>query len=113
MTSSSSGKQGETLSHKNACKEFGLAENEILDAIRQNKIQYIKSYAHGNPYFKLFRDEVKALALELRGSTYLEEQEIDFRLNKVTSEIRSLKLKLAKLEKEKLKLLKAKEAFKA
>ena len=30
-------KQGETLSHKNACKEFGFEEQEIIDAIKAGK----------------------------------------------------------------------------
>ena len=33
-------KQGETLSHKNACKEFGLEKSEIIEAIRKGKLQY-------------------------------------------------------------------------
>ena len=102
-------KQGETLSHKNACKEFGLTEKVIFDAIKQGKLQYKHNYAHGNPYFKLLRVEVKALALELCGSQYMEEQKLDYELKKVTREINSLKRKLSSLEKEKIKLTEAKE----
>ncbi len=72
-------KQGETLSHKNACKEFGLEENEVIEAMKAGKLQYKKNYAHGNPYFRLLRREVKALAIELRGENYLEKQEIEFK----------------------------------
>ena len=63
-------KQGETLSHKNACKEFGLEENEVIEAMKAGKLQYKKNYAHGNRYFRLLRREVKALAIELRGENY-------------------------------------------
>ena len=59
--------KGETLSHKNACKEFGLEESEIIAAIRDGKLQYRENFAHGNPYFRLLRNEVIALVKELHG----------------------------------------------
>jgi len=31
-------KQGETLSHKNACKEFGLEENELIEAMKAGRL---------------------------------------------------------------------------
>ncbi len=31
---------GETLSHNNACKEYGLEKHEIFDAIKLGKLQY-------------------------------------------------------------------------
>ncbi|MDJ0707957.1 MAG: hypothetical protein QNJ46_32190 [Leptolyngbyaceae cyanobacterium MO_188.B28] len=97
--------KGATLSHKNACKEFGLTEYEIIEAIKAGKLQYRQNYAHGNPYFRLLRNEVKSLARELHGNKGLEEQEVKFKLKKINTEINSLKRKLASLEKEKIKLL--------
>ncbi|WP_200333339.1 hypothetical protein [Thiocystis violacea] len=73
--------KGATLSQKNACKEFGLTENEIMEAIRAGTLQYRQNYAHGNPYFKLLRNEVKSLALTLHGSKDLEAQHIKHRLS--------------------------------
>ncbi len=99
-------KQGETLSHKNACKEFCLEENEVIEAMKAGKLQYKKNYAHGNPYFRLLRREVKALAIELRGENYLEKQEIEFKIKKATREINSCKRKLKAFEKEKALLIK-------
>jgi hypothetical protein len=99
-------KQGETLSHKNACKEFGLEENEVIEAMKASKLQYKKNYAHGNPYFRLLRREVKALAIELRGENYLEKQEIEFKIKKATREINSCKRKLKAFEKGKELLIK-------
>ena len=32
--------QGATLSHKKACKEYGLTEQQIVGAIRKGKLQY-------------------------------------------------------------------------
>jgi len=60
-------RSGESLSQKSACKEYGLDESEAIDAIRSGKLQYKINYAHGNPYYKLLRKEVRSLAIELRG----------------------------------------------
>ncbi|MGA1871861.1 MAG: hypothetical protein ACMUJM_25345, partial [bacterium] len=98
--------QGETLSHNNACKEFGLEEYEIIEAMKAGKLQYKKNYAHGNPYFKLLRKEVRALTIELRGEKYFEKQEIEYKIRKITKEINSCKRKLKAFEKEKDLLIK-------
>jgi hypothetical protein len=98
-------KQGATLSHNNACKEFGLTEDEIIEAIRRGKLQYQQNYAHGNPYFRLLRDEVQVLAIELRGAKGVKEQEVKHKLATINREINSLKRKLSSLEKQKMELL--------
>ena len=85
-------KHGETLSHKNACKEFGLEESEIIEAMKAGKLQYKKNYAHGNPYFRLLRREVRALAIDLHGEKYLEKQKIEFEIKKINRELNSLKI---------------------
>jgi len=97
--------QGETLSHKNACKEFGLKESEILEAIRENKLQFKENYAHGNPYFKLLKKEVIVLAKEIHGENRLELKKIEFEIKKVKTELNSHKRKISALEKKKAKLL--------
>jgi hypothetical protein len=98
-------KQGGTFSHKNACKEFGLTEKEIFDALKAGKLQYRQNYAHGNPYYRVLRKEVEALAKELHGDVALKEQEIKFKLQKINREINSFKRKLTSLEKQKAELL--------
>ena len=98
--------KGATLSHKNACQEFGLTEDEVIKAMKEGKLQYRQNYAHGNPYFKLLRLEVKSLAEELHGIEALEKQEIKSNLQKINREINSLKRKLISLEKQKQELLK-------
>ena len=105
MSESQWNKQGKTLSHKNACKEFGLTEDDIFKAIKAGKLQYRKNYAHGNPYFRLLRDEVKALVHELYGDTRAKEQENKYQLQKINREINSLKRKLKSLEKQKAELM--------
>ena len=79
MSESQWQKQGATLSHKNACKEFCLTEDEVFEAMNTGKLQYRQNVAHGNPYFRLLRIEVESLALELRGAKGIEEQEITHR----------------------------------
>jgi hypothetical protein len=98
MSDSQWTKQGGTFSHKNACKEFGLTEDEIIDAMKAGKIQYRQNYAHGNPYFRVLRKEVEALAKELHGNKAVEEQEVKFKLKKINREINSLKKKLSSLK---------------
>ena len=106
-------KKGETLSHKKACKEFGLTEDEVIGAIKQGKLQYRQNYAHGNPYFRLLRSEVKSLAQELRGIKGVKEQEVSFKLQTINREINSLKRKLKSLEKQKLELIEIQKQLKS
>lgn len=98
-------KQGETTSHKNACKEFGLTEDEVFQGMKSGKLQYRENYSHGNPYFRLLRNEVKSLAQELRGAEQVEKQENKHKLQKINQEINSLKRKIASLEKQKIELI--------
>ncbi|WP_295579552.1 hypothetical protein [uncultured Lamprocystis sp.] len=105
MSESQWNQQGATLSHKNACREFGFTEDEIFEAVRAGKLQCRQYYAHGNPYLKLFRTEVESLALELRGGKDVEAQRIKHDLQKVDTEIVSLKRRLASLERRKSELL--------
>ena len=100
------GKKRFKLSHKNACKEFGLTEKEIIEAIRTSRLQYRQNYAHGNPYFKLLRIEVESLALDLRSRKDLEKQKIEYELKIINKEMNSIKRKLASLEKLQIELLK-------
>ncbi len=106
MSESQWGKKGATLSHKNACKEFGLTEEQLFAAMKAGKLQYRQNYAHGNPYFKLLRTEVAALAQALHGAAGVKEQVAKHQLQRINREINSLKRKLAALEKEKAALQK-------
>ena len=94
-----------TLSHKNAIKEFGLSGKEIIQAMKSGKLQYRQNYAHGNPYYKVLRSEVKALAQELHGVNAVEDQALKHQLNEINKQINSLKRKLKSLEKEKARLI--------
>ena len=100
-------KPNATLSHKNACKEFRLTEEVLIEAMKSGKLQYQINYAHGNPYYKLIRGEVEALALEMHGAIGIEEQKIEYELKKTNTEINSCKRKLTALEKQKVILTEA------
>lgn len=97
--------KGESLSHKNASKEYGLEESEIIEAIRAGKLQYKINYVHGNPYYKLLRKEVKALAVDLRGESHFKKQEIEYQIKTITKEINSCKRKFKAFEREKEALI--------
>ena len=107
MTVSLWQKPNATLSHKNAGKEFRLTEEVLIEAMKSGKLQYQINYAHGNPYYKLLRSEVEALALEMHGSKGIEEQKIEYELKKINTEINSCKRKLTSFEKQKFVLTEA------
>ncbi|MBI5787326.1 MAG: hypothetical protein HZA78_00525 [Candidatus Schekmanbacteria bacterium] len=98
-------KKGGTLSDKSACKEFGLTQEEIINAIKDGKLQYRKNYFHGNPYFRLLRNEVEAFVNEKCGKNYLENKKVEKELAQVNKELRKLKTELAALEQRKIELL--------
>ena len=52
-------RKGATLSDKTARQEFGLTQDEIYDA---GTLQYRQAHGHGNPWLRLLRREVEALA---------------------------------------------------
>lgn len=95
-------KKGASLSDKNARKEYGISQEEIVEGIHQEKLQFRVNYIHGNPYYKLLRQEVENLMAEKYGGAHLEKQKLAAHLAKITTEIRSLKRKVKKLEQEKL-----------
>ena len=64
-------KKGGTLSDKSARKEFGITQEEIIDAIRDGKLQYRTNNVFGNPYLRLIRSEVEAFVDEKYGNDYL------------------------------------------
>ena len=97
--------KGATLSDKSAIKEFGLSEEEIIQAIRGGKLQYRNNHIHGNPYFRLLRNEVEALVIEKHGKGYLEQKALKNELAQVNTKLRSLKREINKNEKRKSQLM--------
>jgi hypothetical protein len=91
-------RKGATLSDKTARQEFGLTQDEIYDAIEAGTLQYRQAAMHGNPWLRLLRREVEALARSRHGDRYVDEQQDKAELAGVNREIRRLRSQLAELE---------------
>ena len=97
--------KGGSLSDKSARKEFGLTQDEIIEAMKEGRLQYRINYMHGNPYYKLIRSEVETLVNEKYGSDYLKKKKIKNELAQVNKEMRVLKSQLVSLDRRKTELL--------
>ena len=97
--------KGATLSDKSARKEYGLTQEEIIEATKAGKLQYRQNVVFGNPYLKLVRSEVEALVDEKYGNNYLEKKKIKKELAQVTKELKKLKAQVVSLEQKKAELL--------
>jgi hypothetical protein len=97
-------RKGATLSDKTARQEFGLTQDEIYDAIDAGTLQYRQAYVHGNPWLRLLRRKVEALARTRHGARYVNEQQARVELARVNREIRRLRAELAELEQRRAKL---------
>jgi chromosome segregation ATPase len=96
--------KGATLSDKTARREFGLTQEEIYDAIDAGTLQYRQAAMHGNPWLRLLRREVEALARARHGERYVNERQARAELTRVDREIRRLRAELAELEQRRAKL---------
>jgi hypothetical protein len=98
-------RKGATLSDKTARKEFGLTQEEIVQAIRAGKLQYRRNSIHGNPFLRLLRREVEALVTKTQGDDYLKEQQAKTELARINRELKRLKTQIVALEERKAKLI--------
>jgi hypothetical protein len=99
------GRKGATLSDKSACAEFGLTQDEIVEAIRAGKLQYRISSMHGNPWIRLLRREVEGLVSTLRGERYLKEKLANAELARVDLELKRLRTEVTALEERRSSLI--------
>lgn len=97
--------KGATLSDKTAREEYGLTEDEIIQAIRDGQLQYREHSIYGNPWLRLLRREVEALVKKNRGAHQLKEQQTKTELARINRELRRLKTLMAALEERKSKLM--------
>jgi len=97
--------KGATLSDKSARKEFGITQEEIIEAINEGKLQYRDNHIHGNPYLRLLRKEVESFAEQKYGRNHLNLKKNKNELSQINSELRKLKNQMASLEKRKAELL--------
>jgi hypothetical protein len=97
-------RKGATLSDKTAREEFGLTQDEIYDAIDAGTLHYRRAAMHGNPWLRLLRREVEALARTSHGDRYVNERRDKAELARVNREIRRLRTELGALEEQRSKL---------
>lgn len=97
-------RKGATLSDKTARKEFGLTQDEIVQAIRAGRLQYRHNSIHGNPFLRLLRREVEALVKKRHGDDYLKNQQAKTELMRVNRELKRLKAQVTELEQRKSQL---------
>lgn len=97
--------KGATLSDKSARKEFGLTQSEIIQAIREGKLQFRENNIYGNPFFRLIRSEVEKLVAEKYGSHYLKQKKLEHELAQVNNALKKLKTQTVVLAKRRDELL--------
>lgn len=100
-------RKGATLSDKKAREEFGLTQDEIVQAIRAGTLHYREGSTYGNPWLRLLRREVEALVRKQHGNNYLRGQQAKTELARLNGELRRLKVQIARLEERKVKLIAA------
>jgi len=98
-------RKGATLSDKTARKEYGLTQDEIVEAIRAGRLQYRQNSIHGNPFLRLLRQEVELLVRRKHGGDYLQGQQARTELAGINRELKKLKKQIAALEDRKSRLL--------
>ncbi len=97
-------RKGATLSDKAARVEFGLTQDEIVQAIYAGTLQYREQSMHGNPWLRLLRREVEALVSKKHGNKYLKDRQEKTELARINRELKRLKTEIAALEERKSKL---------
>ena len=97
--------KGATLSDKTARKEFGLTQDEIVQAIRAGRLHYRRNSIFGNPFLRLLRREVEAVVKKKHGDDYLKGRQAKTELARINRELKQLKAQIAALEERKSKLM--------
>jgi hypothetical protein len=98
-------RKGATLNDKSARKEFGLSQEEVVDAIDAGKLSHRIGVIHGNPWFRLLRREVE----ELMNTTYNDQPYGERRARAELAcddhELKQLRTQLALLEAQRAELV--------
>lgn len=98
-------RKGATLSDKTARKEFGLTQQQIVEAVRAGTIHYRQASMHGSPWLRLLRREVESLAKKTLGEDQLKERRARTELASINRELKRLKAQVAALEERRAKLI--------
>ena len=102
--------KGATMSDKSAREEFGLSQEEIIDAMRTGKLQYRESSMYGNSWYRLLRHEVEALVLFRGGPDYLRTKKLEKELADLEKEKRKLNNRLKAIDRKKAELIRKLES---
>jgi hypothetical protein len=97
-------RKGATISDKTARAEFGLTQEQIVDAINDGKLQYRVNYVYDNPWYRLLRREVEDLVEEQGGTDHLTQVKLKAELAKVERELRRHRKEIKLLEEQRSKL---------
>ena len=98
-------RKGATLSDKTARAEFGLTQDEIVEAIRAGTLDYRRGSMHGNPWLRLLRREVEDFVKTRYDDRYLKERQATAELARVNRELKRLRTQLAALEERRSTLM--------
>lgn len=90
--------KGSTLSDKTARQEYNLTQEEIIEGIEEGKLHFRISSMHGNPWYRLLRNEVEEYVKEKHGEVYLQENKCKTELRKIDKELKALKAQTKSLE---------------
>jgi hypothetical protein len=96
--------QGRDSQRQNG-EEFGLTQDEIVQAIRSRAIHYREANMHGSPWLRLLRREVEALVEKKYGNHYLKDRQAKTELARINRELRRLRTQIAQLEERRSKLI--------
>jgi hypothetical protein len=98
-------RKGATLSDKTARAEFGLTQDEIIEAIHAGALRYRQGSIYGNPWLRLLRREVEGLVQARYGDRYLRERQARAELARVNRELKRVRTQLAALEERRSELI--------
>jgi len=98
-------RKGATLSDKTARRELGLTQEEILAAIDAGELHYRVGSMHGNPWLRLLRSEVEALAARHHGDQHLRRHQAAAELARIDRDLRRLRAEVAGLEQRRSELI--------
>lgn len=98
-------RKGASISDKTGRKEFGLTQDEILEAIDVHSLRYRVNATHENPWFRLLVAEVEALVRDKHGDEHLRQVRARSELARIDRELRRLATEVRALEERRARLL--------
>ena len=97
--------KGATLSDKSAREEYGLTQEQLIAAMRSQKLQFRVASMHGNPWYRLLRKEVEALISEQSGPEHLHQQKLRKELADLTKEAKKITTRLKVIDRRRSELM--------